>query len=93
MIDIDSGAIVCAIVAVGMSIAFLVAEYRSTTTRLLALFLACVGVSILLNVLFVRPYPPEALPWASHLAPLVTALAMCAAAEWVLRTWLSLIHI
>ena len=85
MIDIDSGAIVCAIVAVGMSIAFLVAEYRSTTTRLLALFLACVGVSILLNVLFVRPYPPEALPWASHLAPLVTALAMCAAAEWVLR--------
>ncbi len=82
---LDSGAVVCAIVAWGMATAFLVADYRSTTTRLLALFLFSVGGSILLNILFVRPYDPAELPALSPLAPLVSALAVCAAAEWVLR--------
>ncbi len=81
----DSGAVVCVIIAFGMSIAFLYADYRSRTTRLLAAFLICIGLSIFANVAFVRPFAPDQLPWASHLAPIFTGLSLIFGAEWILQ--------
>lgn len=81
----DSGALVCVIVALGMGAAFLIADAKSSTTRLLAAFMVFVGLSIYLNVRFVRPAldaPPQ---WATQLAPAMTSLAMLLAAEWMLR--------
>lgn len=85
METLDSGAVTAALVAMGMSAAFIVADPRSTNTRYLAVFLVSIGISILFNVAFVRPYPPMALPFASHFAPMFTAIAMVAGSEWILR--------
>lgn len=82
---IDSGPLICAIIAIGMSIAFLVADHKSRTTRYLAAFLVCIGGSIYFNVTFVRAFPPEAMPWVSHLAPLLTSLSLIFGAQWILR--------
>lgn len=84
LVALDAGATVCAIVALGMAAVFLVADWRSRTTRWLAGFLTALGCSILLNVVFVRPHPPDALPWVSHLAPLASAAAVVCAAQWLL---------
>lgn len=81
----DSTAMICVIIALGMSLAFLVADRKAITTRLLAAFLVCLGLSIYCNVLFVRPYPPDALPLGSYLAPILTAMTIIFGAEWILR--------
>ena len=81
----DSGALVCVIVSAGMGVAFLYADAKSITTRLLASFLVLVGISILLNVRFVRPSLDAPLHWAAVLAPIVTSASMIFAAEWILR--------
>ncbi|MGJ8669482.1 MAG: adenylate/guanylate cyclase domain-containing protein [Oceanococcus sp.] len=81
----DSGALVCVIVSMGMGAAFLFADFKSVTTRLLAGFLILVGLSIFFNVRFVRPGLDGELHWASVLTPLLTSLSMILAAEWILR--------
>ncbi len=81
----DSGALVCVIVSPGMGVAFLVADAKSLTTRMLAAFLAMVGLSIYFNVRFVRPSLDGELQWASAMAPVFTSLSILFAAEWVLR--------
>ena len=81
----DSAALICVIVSVGMGVAFLVADARSPTTRLLAVFLASIGLSIFLNVAYVRPFLPSELPWISHLAPWMTGASIFFGAEWILR--------
>lgn len=81
----DSGALVCVIVAVGMSVAFIYADRSSLTTRLLAAFLVLIGLSIFANIAFVRAYAPAQMPWASHLAPVFTGLSLIVGAEWILR--------
>ena len=83
--SISNGSMICVIIAIGMSLAFLIADRRAITTRLLAAFLVCLGLSIYCNIMFVRPYPPEALHWASRLAPVMTALTIIFGAEWILR--------
>ena len=85
LVNVDSSALVCVIIALGMGVAFLVADARSLTTRMLSAFLLSIGAAIFLNVTFVRPYAPQDLPWMSYLAPCATALSMIFGAEWVLR--------
>lgn len=81
----NTAAFICVIIAAGMSTAFWVADRRVVTTRLLSAFLLCIAVSIYLNIVWVRPYPPHGLPWPSLLAPVATGLALLLGAEWVLR--------
>lgn len=85
METLDSGAVVAAIVAMGMSAAFIVADPRSSSTRFLAAFLVSIGISILLNIAYVRPFPPMDLPFASHFAPVFTGIAFLTGCEWILR--------
>ncbi len=82
---VDSGALVCVITSFGMGIAFLYADSGSRTTRMLAAFLACIAMSIFCNVVFVRPFAPDAMPWPQALAPVFTGLSMIYGAEWILR--------
>jgi len=49
-------AIVVSIAALGMALAFYVADRDSPTSRMLALFLACLGASIAVDVLVALPY-------------------------------------
>ncbi len=49
-------AIVVSIAALGMALAFFVADRDSPTSRMLALFLACLGASIAVDVLVAVPY-------------------------------------
>lgn len=81
----DSAALICVIIALGMAVAFLVADLRSLTTRMLSAFLLSIGAAIFANVSFVRPYPVDALPWMSYLAPWATASSIVFGAEWILR--------
>lgn len=85
MINVDSSALICVIIALGMGVAFLVADVRSQTTRMLSAFLMSIGAAIFLNVTYVRPYPTDALPALSYLAPWATAVSIVFGAEWVLR--------
>lgn len=48
--------IVVSIAALGMALAFFVADRDSPTSRMLALFLACLGASIAVDVLVALPY-------------------------------------
>lgn len=85
ILSADSGALVCVLTSLGMAVAFVYADARSRTTRMLSVFLLCIALSIFFNVVFVRQYPPSAMPWPSHLAPLFTGLSIVFGAEWILR--------
>ncbi|WP_233574870.1 adenylate/guanylate cyclase domain-containing protein [Stagnimonas aquatica] len=74
-----------ALVAVGMALAFLLADGRAPTSRALALALSSMGVGIVVNFGYIQMSVPEVVPgWTGWLA-LPEALAMAAFLEWLLR--------
>lgn len=74
--------VMVAIVALGMAVAFISADYRSPTSRSLSLTLVFIGLAIPLNVGFVHRADGGPTPgWFA----LPEAAAMVAALEWVLR--------
>jgi len=75
---------VVALVAAGMGAAFLAADWRSSTSRILALFLACMGLSIWSASAYQTYDDPAALPLWLKLSGLSVTLTMAAGAEWLL---------
>ncbi|MES0875316.1 adenylate/guanylate cyclase domain-containing protein [Sinimarinibacterium thermocellulolyticum] len=75
--------VVVSLVAVGMGIAFVSADRASPASRALAAGFACIGLSILLNVVVLSIYPlaPRWSGWAAW----PEALAMVFLLEWILR--------
>ena len=75
--------VMVALVALGMALAFISADYRSPTSRALALTLVFIGVAIGLNTGFVfRSSDSDVMPgWFA----LPEAAAIVASLEWVLR--------
>lgn len=80
-----TGPNICAVVALGMSFAFLMTDRVSPTSRMLSLCLLMIGISILGNVNLALPYRGGELPWWLALTGLPEAFAGIAAAEWILR--------
>lgn len=72
-----------AVIALGMALAFLLADRRTPSSRALVLTLAAIGVSILLNVVVARLWALPAL--VTGLFALPEALAMLALLEWIRR--------
>ncbi len=81
-----TAAVIVALQAMGMALAFILADRRSPTSRALGMFLACTGLSIAIDVLWVIPMRIEVgvVPWEGVLA-LPQSLAIVFAFEWVLR--------
>lgn len=81
-----TAAIILALQALGMALAFILADRRSPTSLALSLFLAFTGLSIAIDVLWAIPMRREigVVAWEGLLA-LPQALAMVFAFEWVLR--------
>lgn len=79
-------AIVVSIAALGMALAFFVADRDSPTSRMLSLFLAWLGASIALDVLVALPYRQRyGIPaWHGLFAWPQVAAGICAF-EWLLR--------
>jgi class 3 adenylate cyclase len=74
--------VMVAIVALGMALAFVYADYRSSTSRSLALTLVFIGLAIVLNVGYADRVEGGVVPgWFA----LPEAAALVAALEWVLR--------
>ncbi len=79
-------ALIVSLTAMGMALAFFVADRDSPTSRMLSLFLACLGASITINVLVAVPYHAShgVPPWDGIFVwPQV--LAGVFAFEWLLR--------
>lgn len=86
MISENPAPLIVSIAAMGMSLAFFVADRDSPTSRMLALFLLCLGFSIALDVLVALPYHHRhgIPPWDGLFAwPQVAAGVF--AFEWLLR--------
>jgi len=86
MISEHTAPLIVSLAAMGMSLAFFVADRDSPTSRMLALFLLCLGASIALNVLVALPYHERhgIPPWDGLFAwPQVAAGVF--AFEWLLR--------
>lgn len=84
---IDStAALIVALLALGMALAFILADRRSPTSQALSLFLALTGISIGIDVLWIVPLRIERgiLYWEGVLN-LPQALSIVCAFEWVLR--------
>jgi len=78
--------LIVALLALGMALAFVVADRRSPTSRALSLFLAFVGMSIGFGALVALPYHARhGLQWWSGIFALPEALAFIYAYEWILR--------
>ena len=77
--------LVVALVALGMSLAFVLADRRSPISRAMAAFLCMIGVSIALAVLVAGPLhrARDFAPWDGIFA-LPAALAVAYAAQWLL---------
>ncbi len=75
--------VMVAIVALGMALAFIYADYRSPTSRALALTLVFIGLAIPLNVVGFAYRPSSGIMPGWFALP--EAAAMAAALEWVLR--------
>ncbi len=77
--------IIVSLMALGMALAFVLADRRSPTSRAMAIFLATIGLSVSLDVLVGQPLRQRGVvpPWAGLLA-LPEALAFGFAAEWLL---------
>ncbi len=78
--------IIVSLLALGMSLAFVVADRRSPISRTLSAFLATIGVSIAVNVLIALPMNSRGVvpPWNGIFA-LPEAIAFILAAEWMMR--------
>ncbi len=78
--------IIVSLLALGMALAFIVADGHSPTSKALASFLTCVGVSIAVQVVFWFPMQHAVGLQASEaLITLPQVLAMITGFEWVLR--------
>ncbi|MBL8382749.1 MAG: adenylate/guanylate cyclase domain-containing protein [Burkholderiales bacterium] len=78
--------IVVAIAAMGMALAFFVADRDSPTSRMLALFLACLGASIALDVIVANRYHDQyGIPPWDGIFSWPAVLAGVFAFEWLLR--------
>ncbi|MGH8460170.1 MAG: adenylate/guanylate cyclase domain-containing protein [Stenotrophobium sp.] len=75
--------VLVSLVALGMGLAFLSADRHSPTSRALAAGLGFVGISIFLNIYFIRD-TAHAPSWSGWLA-LPEALSMISLLEWLLR--------
>ena len=81
-----SAAAIVALLALGMALAFILADRKSPTSQALSAFLGFTGVSIAIDVLWILPMRAEhgVVPWEGLLA-LPQPLAVVYAFEWVLR--------
>ncbi len=78
--------IIAAMLALGMALAFIVADRQSPTSRMLALFLTAVGVSIVLSSMIELPLiRGHAYPWWGGIFAVPEVLAFVFAYEWLLR--------
>lgn len=78
--------LIVAIAALGMSLAFYVADRDSPTSRVLSLFLVCLGGSIALDVLVANPYHAKyGIPAWDGVFAWPQVLAGFFAFEWLLR--------
>lgn len=86
MIINTTAAVIVALQALGMALAFILADRRSPTSQSLSLFLACIGLAIAVDVLLVVPMRRDSgvVAWEGLLA-LPQTLAVVFAFEWVLR--------
>lgn len=81
-----TAAIIVALQALGMALAFILADRRSPTSQALSLFLTFTGLSIAIDVLVVAPLRQQAgiVAWEG-LMTVPQTLAVVFAFEWVLR--------
>ena len=78
--------IIVSLLALGMSLSFIVADRGSPISRVLSAFLACVGLSIALGALFEMPmHRRHQFPAWSGIFALPETLAFILAYEWLLR--------
>ena len=78
--------IIVALLALGMSLSFIVADRGSPISRVLSAFLACVGLSIALGALFEMPmHQRHQFPAWGGIFALPETLAFLLAYEWLLR--------
>ncbi len=79
--------IIVALMALGMSLAFIVADRGSPISRMLSAFLACVGVSIAVGVMFELPMRIRRIgvPFWGGIFAVPETLAFIFAYEWLLR--------
>jgi class 3 adenylate cyclase len=77
---------ITALLALGMALAFVVADRRSPTSRALAMFLAWIGVAIAVTVLIESPLVRRSgVPAWGGIFALPEAMAFVMASEWILR--------
>lgn len=81
----NAAANVVALTAIGMGLAFFLADRDSPTSRSLALCLDCIGFSIVFNTNFVLGVSAADVPWWAGLGGVLEAAAIIAGAEWLLR--------
>ncbi len=86
MIPDTTAPVIVSLLAVGMALAFILADRRSQTSQAQSLFLAFVGISIAVDVLLVLPFRRAngVVAWEGLFA-LPQVLAFVFAYEWVLR--------
>jgi class 3 adenylate cyclase len=73
------------LVAIGMGIAFLIADWRSVTSRVLAAFLMGMGATVWTNAGYQLFRDVENLPFLVWISGVATAFTMIVGAEWLLR--------
>src|SRR5204863_6742737 len=76
---------VVALVAAGMGVAFFAADWRSRTSRVLAAFLASIGLAIWTTSAIQSYHDPETLPLLLKLSGIPVSFAVIAGSEWLLR--------
>ena len=74
-----------ALVAIGMGVAFLCADWRSATSRVLAAFLMGLGATFWTNAGYQLFRDVDNLPFLVWISGVATAFTMIAGAEWMLR--------
>ncbi len=78
--------IIVSLVALGMALAFIVADRQSPTSRMLSLFLTAVGITIVMSAKIEHPYiQAKAYPWWGGVFAVPEVLDFVFAFEWVLR--------
>ena len=78
--------VIVSLLALGMSLAFIVADRKSPISRMLAGFLACIGISIAVGVMFALPMHQEnRIPVWGGVFALPEMFAFIFAWEWLLR--------
>ncbi|MDD9892799.1 MAG: adenylate/guanylate cyclase domain-containing protein [Gammaproteobacteria bacterium] len=71
--------------AIGLGLAFIFSDWKTVTSRLLALFLMMYGAAGLVSGIYFVHDSFEALPWWHRLTGLPVGVALVSCAEWVLR--------